>query len=364
MQRPPRAPTSSTTTTSASDETPSKRRRIRETIPKKLATERDGGHCVFTKSWPIEVAHIYPNCLIHPSKDPSTFDKSIPEFWKLLLAFWPSNKIQSWQKEIFRDPHDPSKQVDGCFNNICFSPTIHKMWESGAFALRPLEYNNDMTELEIEWYWQPTQDHGPDDIIPLAKIPPSSRDLDHIVRRDGNIGELIHKPTPEEYARMKSGQKLVLRTSDPERLPLPSKELLEMQWHLNRIVSMSAAAEACDEDDEYNDDGGSVFVPGYRRSNVEAWVENSVHPASMPSSPASLLPPPASLAHPPSSFLAQSSSHSDSEYDSDEFHHSFTTTSTDPSPVKIRDPAVQSTEQSTEQSMSSHEQSLLLPPAN
>jgi len=128
------------------------------------------------------------------------------------------------------------------------------MWGSGAFALRPLDYNNDMTELEVEWYWQPTQDHRPDDIVPLTKIPRSSRDLDHIVNRDGSICRLLFEPAPEEYTRMKSGRKLTLKTSDPLRLPLPSKELLELQWHLSRIVSMSAAAEACDEDDG----GGSV----------------------------------------------------------------------------------------------------------
>jgi hypothetical protein len=78
-----------------------------------------------------------------------------------------------------------------------------------------------------------------------------------------------------------------------------------MQWHLNRIVSMSAAAEARDEDDdEDNDDGGSVLVPEYRRSNVEAWVESSVHPASMPSPSASMALPPALLAHSPSSSSA------------------------------------------------------------
>lgn len=29
----------------------------------------------------------------------------------------------------------------------------------GAFAIQPLEYNATMTELEVEWYWQPKQEH-------------------------------------------------------------------------------------------------------------------------------------------------------------------------------------------------------------
>jgi hypothetical protein len=138
---------------------------------------------------------------------------------------------------------------------------------------------------------------------------------------------------------VKSGQKFTLKTSDPIRLPLPSKELLELQWHLNRIVSMSAAAEVRDEEDDEDNGDGSVIMRQDLHSNVEAWIESSVPPASSPALPLS---------------------HSDSESGSEEFDQSFTTTSTGPSPVKTRDTAVQSTEQST----SCHEQSLSLPLVN
>src|SRR5215471_15297959 len=90
--------TSTSTTTSTSSGAQSKRRRVRESAPKKLARERDHGHCVFTKDVPIDVAHIYPNCLIHPSRNLS---KSTPEFWKLLSAFWSPQQIQLWQSKIF-----------------------------------------------------------------------------------------------------------------------------------------------------------------------------------------------------------------------------------------------------------------------
>lgn len=47
---------------------------------------------------------------------------------------------------------------------------------AGVFALCPLDYNADMTKLEVEWYLQPTQDHKPDDLVPLKMIPLSSDD--------------------------------------------------------------------------------------------------------------------------------------------------------------------------------------------
>jgi len=353
MQRPPRAPEGSTST-STSGESASKRRR-REKTPKDLALERDRGLCVVTKCGPIDMAHIYPNCLIYPSRSRSAFDESIPEFWEILSIFWSPEQIQRWRSKIFRDSADPTKPADACFNLICLGPGVHRMWGDGAFALRPLDYNNNMTELEVEWYWQPKQDHGPRDIVSLTKIPPSSRDLDSVVNRDNIIFRLFFESSPGEITSIKSGQKLVLKTSDPERLPLPSKELLELQWHLNRIVSMSAAAEDRDDndDDDDDDDGGSILLPEDRRRNVETWVESSVLPT-----PA--LPPLASSVHPRSPSPALPSSHSDSESGSDEFHHSITTTSTGPSPVKTRDTVVQS----MEQSVSSREQSLLSPPVN
>jgi hypothetical protein len=45
----------------------------------------------------------------------------------------------------------------------------------------------------------------------------------------------------ESGERVISGSIFTLTTPDPVRLPLPSFDLLEMAWHLARIVSMSAS---------------------------------------------------------------------------------------------------------------------------
>jgi hypothetical protein len=42
---------------------------------------------------------------------------------------------------------------------------------------------------------------------------------------------------------IRSGDEIRLETEDPENLPLPSWELLEMQWFLNRVVAISGAAD-------------------------------------------------------------------------------------------------------------------------
>lgn len=50
-----------------------------------------------------------------------------------------------------------------------------------------------------------------------------------------------------------SGDIITITTEDPETHPLPSFELLQMQWVLNRLVAISGAADVTDE--ELDDDG-------------------------------------------------------------------------------------------------------------
>lgn len=55
---------------------------------------------------------------------------------------------------------------------------------------------------------------------------------------------------------MKTGDKFIITTDDPENLPLPSMELLELQSYHQRIASVSAAGgdeelDVDDDDDEY-----------------------------------------------------------------------------------------------------------------
>jgi hypothetical protein len=43
-----------------------------------------------------------------------------------------------------------------------------------------------------------------------------------------------------------SGHTIVMRTDDPINRPLPSEELLGMQWHLNRLAAISGVSEIPD----------------------------------------------------------------------------------------------------------------------
>lgn len=52
------------------------------------------------------------------------------------------------------------------------------------------------------------------------------------------------------------GHGFTLETSDSNTHPLPNKHLLEMQWHLNRVVALSGAAEAPDLEDNTDEEAG------------------------------------------------------------------------------------------------------------
>ena len=109
-----------------------------------------------------------------------------------------------------------------------------------ALALRPLEYNTAGTELDLEWYWLPKQKHGFYDFVPLTGyLPLSSQSLyssnDH---RDRPM-DVIITLGPEVFHAVRTGDKFVLRTSDHEKRPLPSKEVLDFQVLLQRLVSLA-----------------------------------------------------------------------------------------------------------------------------
>jgi hypothetical protein len=62
--------------------------------------------------------------------------------------------------------------------------------------------------------------------------------------------------------RIYSGHKVTVTTDDPDERPLPSWELLDMQWVLQRLLAISGAAEPQDDwsDDDSSDIAASEIV--------------------------------------------------------------------------------------------------------
>jgi hypothetical protein len=204
-----------------------------------------------------------------------------------LGVFWNKDRIERWKKEIFRNPQNPETGVESCFNLICLNPTAHDMWNLGVFALKPLNLSDDKKKLDIQFFWQPAYKHQLGDRVDLLKIPKSSKGLSQgaVWERRQNGRELIPYEVaighPPRY--IQSGDTFTLATDDPIHKPLPSWELLEMQWCLQRITAMSGAAGTPNFDLNDDDDmiSGPMLIPddndtviGSSFEPVYGWIQD------------------------------------------------------------------------------------------
>jgi hypothetical protein len=89
-------------------------------------------------------------------------------------------------------------------------------------------------------------------------VPISSRGLDGVDRDTGLYHRAVGRP-------ICTGDVFELTTDDPSKYPLPSMDLLDMQWKLQRVVGMKGAAEAIDLTDE----GSSESYNGAEWTSME-----------------------------------------------------------------------------------------------
>src|SRR5262249_26438511 len=143
-----------------------------------------------------------------------------PKFWDLLSMFWRDDQVNEWRSTLFPDPNNPDVGVEAPFNLICLSPTAHRLWNDGKFALKPLRLSNDKSTLTIRFFWQIRSDYLPESRVDLMIPPTTSRDL----TASGNCKLVYGVGDPIQH--IKSGDVITLRTPDPKELPLPSIALL------------------------------------------------------------------------------------------------------------------------------------------
>lgn len=168
-------------------------------------------------------------------------------FWKTLRFFGPTDKVDAWRAKIFLDNGTPygTETVE---NMITFNATLHNFHCEGAFALRPVRITADKTQLELEFHWLKRQVRDSKVMVDLLELPMSSRDL-----KESGHGQFFCYLDNGVPTRLVSGQRFTMTTDDPVNKPLPDPGLLELQWHLQRILAMSGAAGW--KEDEFDDAG-------------------------------------------------------------------------------------------------------------
>jgi hypothetical protein len=183
---------------------------------------------VITNLPDVDVAHIYPLSLKEGRS--SAKNETYDQFWTSLDMFWSEDLVAEW-KERLAGPCG----TELCENLLCLCPNAHRYWGACYFALQPLHLRDDRKELITRFYWLPKVTPHIVQVQDKPSIPlhPYSKSLSICFKNaDGSVRE------------MSSGDLVIFQTKDPENLPLPSWDLLQMQWILNRIGAISGAASA------------------------------------------------------------------------------------------------------------------------
>jgi hypothetical protein len=205
-----------------------------------------------------------------PKTDRNKTSNAIPELWQSLSVFWDKDRINKWKNTIFPDSEDPNIGVERCFNLISLSLDTHDMWNRGVFALKPLNLSRDRKKLTVQFFWQVPGNHDIDSRIDLLTEPTSSEGLD-LVADEYCLTRVEKESSTPRLRHICSGEVFTFTTKDPKNLPLPSLELLEMQWFLQRLMGMCGAAgwpSFDDDDDDTVDNDDGWLIPDYTYSNV------------------------------------------------------------------------------------------------
>lgn len=200
--------------------------------------------CVVSQSTEplLHVAHIIPYKL-----NGTDTILTVGEPWTWLAAFWGEENVMKWKAEIMEEGIFHTERVSNLMTLACH---VHRYWGSAACAFRPIEVSEDKKMMEIAFHWLPRL---PDSVKRSSKVStqhPFGKDA--MERPQGPAqGHAIQHIG--KASAIHSGEIIKVMTDDPINHPLPSFELLNLLWHLSRIVAMQGAADE-EEDDPSDED--------------------------------------------------------------------------------------------------------------
>jgi hypothetical protein len=188
------------------------------------ASRRDNDRCAVTRMGePVQVYHIFPSSLGQTPKEAQS------DFWTVVQIFWSPQTIAAWQRDITKV----------CQNMLTRNTLVHELWGKACFAFEPVEISEDRKTLTMRFWWLPLGTFSRQ--VWMCDRPSLPSDL-----RSGPRNSKLWDCDTD--APIYSGHLITLTTEDPETMPLPSFELLHMQWVLNRVAAIAGAADITDEE--------------------------------------------------------------------------------------------------------------------
>ncbi|RDW81505.1 HNH endonuclease signature motif containing protein [Aspergillus mulundensis] len=187
----------------------------------------------------VHKAHIYPSTI---SENSATREHEL--WWGRLAEFYPKEKIEAWETAI--SGPDSTEILP---NLLCLCSHVHQMWDDGKIGFKFKQREPDGSAMTVEFHWLYKHEHG---LRNLRTAPTNPIGLQR-----SNLGSRLHDC--ESSRILTSGDRLVWTTERPsgkDAWPLPSEDLLEMKWALNRLVALSGAADVPDEELDPDDPVG------------------------------------------------------------------------------------------------------------
>ncbi|KAH8812328.1 hypothetical protein F5884DRAFT_750637 [Xylogone sp. PMI_703] len=216
---------------------------------KGLAASRDKQSCLLTLAGcPLEVAHIYPFSMYEYSEHDI--------FWATLQYFWSTERIARWKKALFTEA-----RTEVCENLMTMCPNAHAYWGKSYFALKPLKVSEDNKEITVKFFW--LRKHEGPNSIPVGDapvLPANLHGVNNVKLFDTKSEKLI-----------RSGKVFCFTTDDLIKKPLPSKDILDMQWVLHRLTALSGGAELINY--TYNPDDPNDYHPCAALNDTE-WFDD------------------------------------------------------------------------------------------
>jgi hypothetical protein len=181
-----------------------------------LCKTRDGNKCVITKAnahphadssdtgndVDVKVTHLAPISL-----EGGKCIKNAP-FWNTLRLFFSDRKVGNWTAA--------TRVTTDMSNMICLSEGAAQALGNARYALKPRSLNAKRTEMEAEFFALPGGYHS------------GKRDI-------------MAKPLFDGAGKKGEGVYVSVRliTQNPRVYELPSWEILELAWHMNRVAALS-----------------------------------------------------------------------------------------------------------------------------
>ncbi|KAL4807195.1 hypothetical protein BDV18DRAFT_159413 [Aspergillus unguis] len=196
----------------------------KEETPEERCKKRDKAICVITHAAePVDAVPIYPKILGTPTD--RAHSRRLSDFCKWAKRFWSSDAVDRWAALICG-----TNDLDPCSGLITLSTHVEQLWRRGRFALMPIRPAKDRKAMRVGFFWLPQNKYA--DSVLLTSRPLL---LDNLKEGPGHTK--LFGCFRESL--ISSNSVTVLQTDDPVKLPLPSPELLELQWILNRVVALS-----------------------------------------------------------------------------------------------------------------------------